>query len=266
MIILNSPNRIADLEADTGKSYYILPTILAISLAYAGYLVFDQPAIREMGIVGEDGLYEYLTAFFFGLAFIFFVKAAITYRNLLLFLLGMVMFLGAGEEISWGQRVIGFDTPDWIMERNVQREFTLHNLEFFNNHDFEKNEKTGLAKLVTINFLYKLFWLGYGVFLPIAFGFLRPVARLSERLAVPIPPLSIGAFFLLNWLAFRLSMNWLIAETDGQVYRYTEVMEAVAAYVFMLIALFFVINGPTRYMPTQKSKDNTVNADSLPAL
>ena len=101
--------------------------------------------------------------------------------------------------------------------------------------------------------------------MPIAFGFLQPVARLSERLAVPIPPLSIGAFFLLNWLVFRLTMNWLIAETGGQVYRYTEVMEAVAAYVFMLIALFFVINGPTRYMSTQKPKDDTVNADSLPA-
>ncbi|MDX1485252.1 MAG: hypothetical protein R3229_12310 [Alphaproteobacteria bacterium] len=34
----------------------------------------------------------------------------------------------AGEEISWGQHFFGWDTPDWIRERNIQRETNLHNL------------------------------------------------------------------------------------------------------------------------------------------
>ena len=41
---------------------------------------------------------------------------------------GIVLLFIAGEEISWGQRIFGYSTPDWIVERNLQREFNLHNL------------------------------------------------------------------------------------------------------------------------------------------
>lgn len=34
----------------------------------------------------------------------------------------------AGEEISWGQRILGFETPDALREVNRQDEFTLHNV------------------------------------------------------------------------------------------------------------------------------------------
>ena len=44
---------------------------------------------------------------------------------------GIVLLFIAGEEISWGQRIFGYPTPDWIAERNGQGEFNLHNF-----HDF----------------------------------------------------------------------------------------------------------------------------------
>ena len=34
----------------------------------------------------------------------------------------------AGEEVSWGQRAIGFATPEVLLEANTQREANLHNL------------------------------------------------------------------------------------------------------------------------------------------
>ena len=34
----------------------------------------------------------------------------------------------AGEEISWGQRIFGFATPDFLMHLNEQKEFTVHNI------------------------------------------------------------------------------------------------------------------------------------------
>lgn len=39
-----------------------------------------------------------------------------------------LFFLFAGEEVSWMQRVIGYDTPDAVEEMNKQREFNIHNL------------------------------------------------------------------------------------------------------------------------------------------
>ena len=40
---------------------------------------------------------------------------------------GTVLLFTAGEEISWGQHIFGYPTPDWIAERNSQEEFNLHN-------------------------------------------------------------------------------------------------------------------------------------------
>jgi hypothetical protein len=40
--------------------------------------------------------------------------------------LALVALLSAGEELSWGQRIVGFDTPE-IAADNRQGELTLHN-------------------------------------------------------------------------------------------------------------------------------------------
>lgn len=42
------------------------------------------------------------------------------------FLAGMIFIVG--EEISWGQRIFGFSTPDSLIEINRQRESNLHNI------------------------------------------------------------------------------------------------------------------------------------------
>ena len=39
---------------------------------------------------------------------------------------GLVYF--AGEEISWGQWILGWETPDWFAARNDQGETNLHNM------------------------------------------------------------------------------------------------------------------------------------------
>lgn len=44
----------------------------------------------------------------------------------ILFLLGMVFI--TGEEISWGQRLLGFETPELLEEINRQNEINLHNI------------------------------------------------------------------------------------------------------------------------------------------
>jgi hypothetical protein len=47
-----------------------------------------------------------------------------------LFAAAVVIFIMFGEEISWGQRLIGFHSPAFFNENNYQGEFNLHN--FFN--------------------------------------------------------------------------------------------------------------------------------------
>lgn len=94
-------------------------------------------------IIKEDSVVEYLTMMAYALASLlsFFTAAFLMRRrstwkkNTLLYgtvvaallLLGLGCFLIAGEEISWGQRLLGIETPEHLAERNTQGELNLHN-------------------------------------------------------------------------------------------------------------------------------------------
>lgn len=156
-------------------------------------------------------------------------------------LLAMMMFVGFGEEISWGQRIFGFSTPDSLAEINVQTEFNLHNIDMFSSTGFNYKPKMGFAKLLTVNFLYKLFWLGYCVLLPIAYLCIRPVYLLSQKLRLPIPPLLIGFFFPFNWIIFRMSYSFLLPANKTFQYYDTigEIRECLSAFIFMVLGFYF---------------------------
>lgn len=84
---------------------------------------------------GEDGPYEWATVLAYvaatGFALVLAARWARSRMRLatvayLVLAAGFVFI--AGEEISWGQRVLGFDGPDALVERNLQGEANLHNL------------------------------------------------------------------------------------------------------------------------------------------
>jgi hypothetical protein len=43
------------------------------------------------------------------------------------------LFFVSGDEISWGQRLLGINSPEYIARNNAQEEINVHNLYFFNN-------------------------------------------------------------------------------------------------------------------------------------
>lgn len=47
-------------------------------------------------------------------------------------LAALALFVYAGEEISWGQRILGWSRPDWFPAGNLQNETNLHN--YFNTN------------------------------------------------------------------------------------------------------------------------------------
>ena len=54
-------------------------------------------------------------------------------KQLVYLVLALLFFFGAGEEISWGQRIFGFKTPEPLAQVNKQDELNLHNLSVFEN-------------------------------------------------------------------------------------------------------------------------------------
>ena len=93
-------------------------------------LVFNADALY----VGEDGLLENSATFLFFLTALLLLAIAVLGRGApgrWLYLLGALAFLFAtGEEISWGQRILGWETPHWLGAVNVKNETNLHNIEW----------------------------------------------------------------------------------------------------------------------------------------
>ncbi len=105
---------------------------LCLCISYTGFEHgwFDFAAF----VYAEDGLFESATAI------ILLICAALLLSSLgrswrldrrLGFAVGflaLLCFLLLMEEISWGQRIIGFETPEEIEEINAQQEVNLHNM------------------------------------------------------------------------------------------------------------------------------------------
>jgi hypothetical protein len=166
-------------------------------------------------------------------------------KNYFFLLLSLIMFFGFGEELSWGQRIFNFSTPDYLADINVQEEFTIHNIEIFNTHNFDHTPKRGLARLLEINFLYKLFWLGFCILLPIANMTIPPISKLSQKIRLPVPPLQIGIFFLVNWIIYRFSLSFLLPENETPQYYDTifEMCEGISALIFFALSHYFYKEG-----------------------
>lgn len=102
-------------------------------------------------------------------------------RWLALLGLGLFCLFVAGEEISWGQRVLGFRPAALFLENNHQQESNLHNL---------------LKDVLETRWMVFLVCLAYGVLAPYA----ARVARFPSVLAAPIALLPW--FTAVAWLSF----------------------------------------------------------------
>lgn len=110
---------------------------------------------------------------------------------------GLFCFIVAMEEISWGQRLIGYRPPEYFLEENFQQELNLHNV-------FKKKFRK-LALKVIIG--------GYGIALPLV-ALIPVLGRLLNRIAIVPPPVTLVPAFLATyityeWYPWRFSGEWV---------------------------------------------------------
>ena len=130
-------------------------------------------------------------------------------------LLGTLFVVAAGEELSWGQRLLGFQSPEFFAQHNAQREANLHNL------------VAGGVKLNRLVFGTGLFIavLVYCSLFPVGYRRWPSVRRLADALAVPVPRTRHIA-----WYAALA----LVATLIPSKFKW-EVLELVSATIFLLI-------------------------------
>lgn len=227
--------------------YFALLVVYLIA-AFSPFLFATDEQMRPH--IREDGFYQLLTAIAFFLASIFLVFAYavpgkgnnfvkfVTQRNIFVLLLALVLFVGAGEELSWGQHLIGFEPPDAIAEKNVQGEFNLHNLELLHGRNRDGSAKTGLAKYLTIGRLFSLFWLGFCVCIPLLDAVSRRAHRFLKFVNLPIVPLWVGMAFPLN----HILSKFVIQLTGSSDHYVAEVRETGYAVLFLVFATWYFIS------------------------
>jgi hypothetical protein len=204
-----------------------LQLIAALALfACSGVMNWADPAWFER-LIQEDGIVENWTALTLAAASLlcFHLRArhrrSDALRGRTWLFLGLLLAFGALEEISWGQRVFGWESPRWFMEHNAQHETNLHNLRFqgvkLNKWIFGK----GLAVVLLV----------YMGILPLLYPRIARLRASVDRIGLP---LARGRLVLV-YLAALASIRLVLSLSEDS--RAMELGEMIGAAVFVAMLL-----------------------------
>ena len=200
-----------------------LAVILGV-VAYGLILLHRDPGAFRIW-VREDGLAEWLT--FAELLMMSVYSIIIFYllnqfdagkpaRRIWLFL-GFLFLFGAMEEISWGQRILGIESPDWFLKHNRQGETNIHNLVIHG---------VNLNKLVFGKFLAVLLVV-YVLGIRLLYHFNERVKSLVNRWRIPVAQNYQILLFIVLAFVIRLHLG-LSKKAD-------ELLELSGSYIIFLV-------------------------------
>ncbi|MCG8456013.1 MAG: hypothetical protein MI919_07005 [Holophagales bacterium] len=187
------------------------------------YLVVFLPRGMAHVLAGREMVYETIGALLFLCSSVFFFRCLRATqardvesrrRRLAYLFLGMLLFVAFGEELSWGQHLIGYETPEKIKEINAQEEVNLHNLWWVDSYDREGGKKRGWRALLNSNRLFDYFMIFLFWVLPLAHGYLPFLARWIDRLGGPVVPGLLGWVLALD-LALTVVTELLVVRGDA---------------------------------------------------
>lgn len=238
--------------AGQGPSLFVAAVLLLANvIVYPALLLLPAESVIAAGV--EDGPIENLGALSY---FVAAVLCAMCFRdsrgkahrffgwrtqaNIHFLLLGLFFFVCAGEEISWGQRIFGWDTPEAWQELNAQKETNLHNLWAFQAWNPDGSIKGQLELMLHPGRIIMLFWLMYCVIVPGLYTYSARARGLINAIGLPVPILFCGVLFLASYAARKATVS-LMELPPRVVDTLSELQETSFAVIFALMALFFLM-------------------------
>ena len=177
----------------------------------------------------EDYWVENLTAVWFLLAGLLLFATTLMERSFLrrcVYILGgMAMVFAAGEEISWGQRIFGFATPDFLMSLNAQQEFNVHNI----------------AATATFEIIYRNGALILCMVTSAAF-----FCRKDRLLGIPLPSILLMLGFLLI-LSYNSGVNYREFAGFG-VFKFLGFIVFKEKGLLLLLLVFALLSGQVKWV------------------
>lgn len=216
------------LDAEThhrrvaGALVAAVPFVLAILGLQTGFAGHDAWYAEEDGLA-ENLQFVFLLAASIGAAVVARGHGERGEKLLALAYVGLAfaLFFVAGEEISWGQRLLGIETPPVIAATNIQGEINVHN-------SFLLTPVFALAQLV----------LGAGVMLATLIPwstFLSPVLDAYRQALVPAPALAPYFGMSAAWRVYRYAF-WR-PDTPAWVGELSEIPELILYLGLLLFVL-----------------------------
>jgi hypothetical protein len=203
------------------KSFAVILILLFASLAYVAVAEkYFLPATLA-AINREDGAIEYasaglllIAAFYAFYVGLFAVSHAASRRvHLFLAVLFVVM---CGEEISWGQRILGLETPEGLAKLNAQKETNLHNMFGY-----------------LFDHLFILCFFLWGCVVPLLYHISRTCRQLLRWTGIPIPSVGLSIGMMLITL-FQSQIVLAVLEPVHGL-RLPELRELLSATAFLAI-------------------------------
>ncbi len=214
------------------KTFIMLKNVSSIekmALAYAfiftliGFIwsYIDHDSFKRYYVM-EDGFTEWSTVFVLVIGiFICFRRVWLLNAQrpfLFLFmtsLLGLFFFFGAGEEISWGQRLFNIESSEFFSQNNAQGETNLHNLVV---------NDTKLNKLI--------FGRGIGILLCLYLLVLIPLYRHKESVTLFVDKFAIPIaqnYQIVAYIVLLIVVQVLMASSKKG-----EMLEFAGSIIFLL--------------------------------
>lgn len=170
-----------------------LANVIIVGVIVAAWIVLKSNPNFYYVALQEDQIPEWMTFWAFFIAGILFTQAA--YRQYadesripwFLLCVGIFCFFVALEEISWGQRLFGYQPPAYFLQQNFQQEFNFHNV--------ADTDSRVLALKVVI--------LGFGIVLP-AVWMIPAIRRLCLKMAIVPPPIFFAPAFLATYCLYEV--------------------------------------------------------------
>lgn len=179
---------------DVPAAFHLGTAVVAVSLVSFYFVNGD----AYVGTMQEDGVVEWMSFLLFLAAGGAAIVRAVRSGRIFDLLVGLFCLFVAGEEISWGQRFLGYVPPDLFLKNNFQQETNLHNFS-----GLFGRPKWVLA--ITLG--------AYGLLLPAVAA--KPMFRgLMQRIGVTPPPLALMPWFatcvfLLVWYPIEYTGEWV---------------------------------------------------------
>lgn len=227
----------------------ILSGVAAYAIVYLSYSIVFLGDAQIVALSREDGPIENIGAGLFFLASCLFFAAYLnssgfgnrfgritTVRNLFYLLLALLFLVCAGEEISWGQRIFDWETPQILEEMNAQGETNLHNIQIFHYANPDGSRKSFAGMLLNMNRLFSIFWLSFCVIAPLINRYSTRASRFFSQIGLPITPICIGALFLSHAVFVQILLEYFAGISQEKFYAVNELKESNYAFMFVLLA------------------------------